>query len=157
MEKAVRAYVKIVSLTALLSAPPCFASVVSINKDLNFDGTSTSFGFGGANLTVTNNADFFSPVSVSTQGSAFVNLFSIFGPSEPASYFNPLKGGRLIFNGEFSKYSTFVDPIVIKLSNTAISARLTGGLDENFHYGYAQLAGALLKSYGFEITLNLGI
>lgn len=156
MKNTIQTYAKILSLAALLSAAPCLASVVGSNTDVSFDGTSTSFGFGGSTFTLTDNGDFFGPVSVSTQGSAAVSSTTLFG-LEPTSYFDPVRGGSLVFNDNFFQYSAFADPTVIRFSSGPTFIGLRVDLDDAFYYGYAQFAGTLLKSYGFETTPNLGI
>ncbi len=156
MKNAIKSHLSIISLTLLLSAPSCFASVVGSDDDVNFDGTSTSFGFGGSTFTLTDNGDFFSPVSISTQGSAAVTSTTLFG-LEPTSFFDPVRSGSLVFNDEFFQYTAFVDPTVIRFSSTPTFIGLRVQIDEDFHYGYAQFVGSLLNSYGFETTANLGI
>lgn len=62
--------------------------------------------------------------------------------------------GSLVFNGDFYQYSAFKEPTVIKFSSGPTFLGLRVEIDEEFYYGYAQFAGTLLNSYGFETTPN---
>ena len=150
-------FFKALALTTLISSTTCFAAVVGSSDDISFDNTSTNFNFKGSTFTLTDNGDFFSPVSISTQGSGAVTSLSLFGPTEPTSYFDPVRGGSLVFNDNFFQYFSFADPTVIKFSSGPTFIGLRVSVDDDFYYGYAQFAGALLKSYAFETTANLGI
>lgn len=154
MKNAIKSHVKMVSLAILLSAPPCFASVVGSNQEVNFNGSSTSFNFGGANFILTDNNDFFNAVKITTQGNASVASTTIFG-LEPSAFFDPARS-PLIFDSSY-QYSAFANPTTIRFSGPPTFIGLRVQIDDDFHYGYAQFAGTLLKSYGFETTANLGI
>lgn len=160
MQASSKAVVATLGLFALLSSAIGQAAVVSkvVNKD--FSGSSVNFGFGSLNTGFTlsdNGSGFPSPVSVSTSADSAVTSLSLFGPTLPTSYFDPVRNGQLIFDGTFTQYSSFANPTVIDFSGppTFIGLRVT--VDNQFHYGYAQFQGTFLKAYAFESTAGVGI
>lgn len=152
--RRVRAVATIAAVAALYTGP-AHAIVVGSDQDVNFTGSSVRFGYLGQFFTLfdTSMGPFdFSPVSISTAGTAQVN--SIFG--KPTSYFDPIRG-FVIFDGSL-QYTSFPNPTVIDFSAapTFIGLRLTA-MDGGVHYGYAEFDGTLLEAYAFESAAGIGI
>ena len=150
MKNAVNTYVKAISIIAMLSVPPCLASVVN---SVNFDGLTTNLESVVANPTLTDDREDFSPASSSTTELDSLNLKFNLEINNAISHPN-LHTGPSIFDSDFSKYSIFVDPAIIKLSRIV---RLTASYENSLRYGYAQYAASLLKTYGFNTVLDVGI
>ena len=161
MKKAMRSLTAGVCITCACAAGiPAQAAVVGSTTDVDFTGSSVTFGFGGPTFTLTDTSGgsfTFDPVSISTQGTAMVNSLALFGPAQPTSYFDPVRGsGILVFDDSF-QYTAFPDATVIRSSAgpTFIGLKLT--LSDGDHFGYAQFAGTFLDSYAFESIAGVGI
>lgn len=155
MQSHLRAAVAAVALAGLTAA---HAAPVGTNANIDFDGGSVSFGYLGSQFTLTDvggNAFTASPVAVTTGAGAAVSaLPAVFGGA-PNSYFDPVRGGALIFDGG-STYSSFTNtPIPFSVGATFIGLALT--LDDGVHYGFARFAGTNLLTYAFESVAGVGI
>lgn len=152
--------VKMALVSSLAFSASSYAAVVSDSTPVDFTGGSTSFSFNGASFTLSDNTGggfSFSPVSIATQGNAAVNSLSLFGPTVPTSYFDPVRGsGVLVFDSSY-QYTSFPTATTIDYSAGATFIGLRVSQNNDFYYGYAQFQGTLLKSYGFESTANSGI
>lgn len=144
-------------LFALLGSASGQAAVVSNVVNQDFSGSSISFGYGPIFTLSDNGSGFPSPVSITTTADSAVTSLSLFGPTVPTSYFDPVRGGTLVFDGNFTQYSSFLNPTAIDFSATPTYIGLRVTVDNQFHYGYAQFQGTFLKAYAFESLPGVGI
>jgi PEP-CTERM motif len=147
------------AVAALLVGGSVLAAPVVTTVNINFTGSSTSFGYLGNEFTFTDvSSGGFdpSPVAITTGAGAQVSSLAIFGPVQPSIYFDPIRGsGHLVFDAS-GQYSGF--------TNTAIGYSATPSIlglevteSDGIHYGYARFDGTDLVAYAFESTAGVGI
>ncbi len=147
------------SVTAMTSG---HAAVIGSNTNVDFSGTSVTFGYEGASFTFSDNGT--SPfdgsdVSVTTTAAGAVTALGapFYNQPTPSNYFDPVRGsGVLVFNGS-SGYSSFPTATQIPYSATAFFIGLRETDANGTFFGYGEFDGTDLLSYAFESTAGLGI
>lgn len=151
----------VLAVGGLLASSVAQATTVLTRANVDFTGTSTSFGYLGSQFTFTDlsNGSFnFNPVGVTTAiGAAVTSLGAPFyNPPQPSSFFDPIRGsGVLVFDGSY-QYSSFTSTAIPYSASPGIIG-LSLGLADGLHYGFAEFAGTDLVSYAFESTPGAGI
>ncbi len=157
MRKLSVSLLKVVTLASFFGPLAVNAAVVSNVVNQDFSANSVSFGYGPTFTFSNNGSGFPSPVSIQSDVDAAVTSLSLFGPTLPTSYFDPARGGGLVFDNSFYQYTTFSTPTTIDYSFAPTYIGLRVSLQDGYHYGYAQFEGTFLKSYGFESEAGIGI
>jgi hypothetical protein len=145
------------AMCAALFTTPAGAAVVRSDVNIDFTGSSTTFGYGGPMFTLGSQNDLFNPVTISTTGSAMVNSLSLFGPAKPTSYFDPIRGSGELLIGADMQFTSFPTATTIDYSGAPTFIGLAVTLNDGIHYGFAQFDGTFLKSYAFESTAGESI
>lgn len=135
------------------------AEVIGARPGTDFSSTPTTISFGGmASYTFSLvNPGLFdpNPDGVATSGTALVASLGapFYDPPQPTSYF----AGADIGADTLAQFLAYATPgtIPFSLSDSFIGLKFT--LGDGVHYGYAEVAGATLVSYGYETIVGQSI
>ncbi|WP_309642892.1 PEPxxWA-CTERM sorting domain-containing protein [Phenylobacterium sp.] len=140
---------------AFLVAAPASAAVITqyIGADISTDPYTIDLGTGSLTFSTVDPSFFaFNPTGVATTGSAEVYSLGepFFRTPTPSSFFTN-RGGSFgpSLGGLFAAYPT---PVAIPFSITdgLVGFRFT--LNNDLHYGYAQVGGSFLTGFRYEST-----
>ena len=127
------------------------AAVVSFSPAADFTSTNATINFGPATYifsAIPDAAPGDPPAAVATTGTAQVS--NLFGVADFGS-------GSIIDGMQLYNFASFSSAAVIPFSAADDFIGLAFTLMDGLHYGYAEVAGTELVSYGYETTVNAGI
>lgn len=150
---AIRALIACAALPGLAGGfSTAQASVVSLAPGSDFSASSAAISFGANHYNFSAISGALAgdpPAAVATSGSAQVSSFgggvADFG------------AGSTIDGAQFYGFSSFPSSTVIPYSAADDFIGLAFTLPDGLHYGYAEVAGTTLVSYGYETTPNSAI
>ncbi|MDB5364486.1 MAG: hypothetical protein JWM77_413 [Rhodospirillales bacterium] len=129
------------------------AALLTTKANSDFSASPVTIAFGGTAASyvfslLNPGPDDPDPAGVSTGGTALVASYGppFYDPPHPTSYI----GAGLIGDDMLAIYLAYATPAVIPFSrwDSFIGLKLT--LLDGVHFGYAELLGAILVSYGYE-------
>jgi hypothetical protein len=149
--RSVRALAVLTGFTIAGGMGHAQAAVVSFSPSVDFTSANATISFGPA-------AYIFSaipgalpgdpPAAVATTGTAQVSNF--FGVAD-------FGAGATLDGMQRFNFASFASPSVIPFSAADDFIGLAFTLMDGLHYGYAEVAGTQLVSYGYETTVGAGI
>ena len=152
----------LITATIGLASADAGAAVISAMPNADFSGAPVTISFGtpgqaSYTFSYIGTAPFDpNPDAVTTGGTALVASLGppFYNPPQPTSYF----AGALIDAATLAQFLAYSSPAAIPFSLSDSFVGLEFPLfADGVHFGYAEVYGPTLVSYGYEITPGLGI